>query len=240
MKIPMWENGSAEKAPPKLSPWDTLVLAGEVIPGKAEVQITRKRATDSRKAPGSEGGTTTDHGNELAEVSVTLTLWTEDQIRALEKVYHLLEPTPAKPKKTLQVEFGPSTIVDLITAPQAPSPLLPSSVSFTDVLTAPVGPAPLQENAPFSPPPVKKPVLTPLSIRHPACAMRRVHSVVVLEVEGPSKGGVAGTMELKLKLREWVKVPKGNVTSTPNAAADITTLPRAIKTDPPEKTDNHP
>lgn len=61
--------------------WDTVFLGGDqqAIPGLCAVKAKLGRKLDSKGPAGSDGANIRDKGYKLAEVEVTVTLWTEEQ-----------------------------------------------------------------------------------------------------------------------------------------------------------------
>lgn len=90
----------------RLDPWDVVVLAGRVMPGRAEV--TGKGVShqiDIKKAPGGHGATFTDNGRELGKFDIKLHMWTDAQWIAFQSIRSLLQPkTPRGKLKPVDVE----------------------------------------------------------------------------------------------------------------------------------------
>lgn len=75
-----------------LSPWNVVKIAGTPLPGRAAVRGSLGNKVDRKKVPGQDGDTMTHLGYEPAKVEVTLVLWSEDQLRAFEKIVPILRP----------------------------------------------------------------------------------------------------------------------------------------------------
>jgi hypothetical protein len=56
--------------------WDRFVVAGRALPGVAQVEGVKSVRLDQRNAAGSDGATLSHLGNDGAEVTVRLQLWT--------------------------------------------------------------------------------------------------------------------------------------------------------------------
>jgi hypothetical protein len=63
-----------------LGVWDVVELAGQPLPGFAEVMGPGlEHQFDIKKSPGANGATITDLGRDLAKFEIKLTMWTEQQ-----------------------------------------------------------------------------------------------------------------------------------------------------------------
>lgn len=96
--IPFWDpSGAAEDLQGLLAdPWDVVNIAGERFRGVAEVSATLKLRTEKKKSPGRGGSTTTIHGWDSADVTIELTLWTEQHLQSWEKIKGVIHPSASK------------------------------------------------------------------------------------------------------------------------------------------------
>jgi len=123
LSIPQWEIGGVAPEAQELSPWDTLVLGGVKLPGRARLHARRGRKHDRKSGPGSDGESFTDLGAQAAEVDITITVWTEQQMQALVDALDKLLPVPKKPASPGQ-------------------PIAPVTLTYTDArLLTPTGDA---------------------------------------------------------------------------------------------------
>ncbi len=63
-----------------VSIWDRFVVAGRALPGVARVDGLKSCRLDVRNAPGSDGGTLSNLGNDNSGATVHLRMWTPDQL----------------------------------------------------------------------------------------------------------------------------------------------------------------
>jgi len=96
MGIPQWETGGVGPKAQELSPWDTLVLGGKTLPGRARVHSRRGRKHDRKGGPGADGETFTDLGSQAAELDISITLVDADEMQALVDALDGLLPVPKK------------------------------------------------------------------------------------------------------------------------------------------------
>lgn len=107
-------------------------LGGEPLPGNVEVSITKARAVDKKKAPGNDYARTTIHGIEPAEVTITLTLWTPEQVDRLNEVWPKLFPPggKSKPDKALDIVHPAAKLHDIksvvVVSGSGPNPASPA------------------------------------------------------------------------------------------------------------------
>lgn len=60
----------------ELGEWDSLTLAGYIVPGVVDVEVTESRDVDIKRTKGSDKATLEDNGSEPVEVEITVTLAT--------------------------------------------------------------------------------------------------------------------------------------------------------------------
>ena len=73
--------------------WDTVILGGDVWPGLADVSgsgVVRK--IDVKKGKGNDGATIKDEGNELAKLTITLTIYNETDWQLLQTLLPKIHP----------------------------------------------------------------------------------------------------------------------------------------------------
>ena len=80
--------------------WDQLTLGSVTFTGKVSIKGDAiKKKLDKRRARGADGGRVTDQGNELRDLKVTLTGWTEEHRDQLDAIVAQLSP-PAQASDT--------------------------------------------------------------------------------------------------------------------------------------------
>ncbi len=67
-------------------------VSSGMAPGIAEVRVNKFRDLDKKKAAGSDGARLTVHGIEPAMVEIRLTIWTPEQLKALNELWPVLFP----------------------------------------------------------------------------------------------------------------------------------------------------
>jgi hypothetical protein len=76
-----WDTGGGEVFGDGItSIWDRFVVAGRALPGVATVDGAKRVRLDERSASGSDGASLTHQGNDGAQVTVRLRMWTADQV----------------------------------------------------------------------------------------------------------------------------------------------------------------
>lgn len=88
-EIPFW--GDAPLA------WDTVVIGRTLLPGIARITGAVKRRVDRKKAVGKHGHTVTYLGDDAAEFSIALMLWTSDHLQKFHDLVTFLKSL--KPEK---------------------------------------------------------------------------------------------------------------------------------------------
>lgn len=78
------------------TPWSTVRLGRQFLPGACEVRCGRKRKKDTKAANGKDGGRTTYRGYTLAEVNIDVLIWLPEQWNMLVRQMHDLMPPPGK------------------------------------------------------------------------------------------------------------------------------------------------
>lgn len=66
--------------------WDTVFLGGERLPGRAKVKCPLKRSVEAKKAKGKCGGTITDNGEDITQVTISLEIATPAEWELWQKV----------------------------------------------------------------------------------------------------------------------------------------------------------
>lgn len=82
--IPFW--GDVPEA------WDTLVIAGIVMPGLVRVRGNVGQRWDQRTTPGKNGIRLTTLGYDAAPISITLRMWMPDHLRDFEQLVRRIRP----------------------------------------------------------------------------------------------------------------------------------------------------
>lgn len=76
--------------------WETVIIGGNQLPGLCEVDAKPKKRHDKRGAAGEDGTSTTMHGYEGAEVTVSVRIWTPQQWTEFKRVRALFWPAFGK------------------------------------------------------------------------------------------------------------------------------------------------
>jgi hypothetical protein len=81
-RIPSPLSDAANPKPGALGVWDRFALDGQVLPGRADVDVEQGPSIklDDRSAAGSDGWTTVDKGTQPTKFTVTLELWEPAQL----------------------------------------------------------------------------------------------------------------------------------------------------------------
>lgn len=80
------------------SAWDTMTLGGMTVPGLVAVTGKLARKDDTAEVPGVDGATQTVLGYAPAEFSVTITLWTDEQLAQYQALLRRFRPQRAEGK----------------------------------------------------------------------------------------------------------------------------------------------
>lgn len=78
--------------------WDVLIVAGEYTPGLAKVTASRVHKWDEKKGKGGAGSTLTYAGHDLAEGTIEIRMWEEEQYNEFEAKAPAWLPDPKTPK----------------------------------------------------------------------------------------------------------------------------------------------
>lgn len=89
MSVPWLDDGTG------FSPWDTLVLGGVYVPGRAKLAISGARDIADEKPKGEDGPTQTDNGYLGADVTIVIELWTPRALAEFAVAFGVW--TPRKP-----------------------------------------------------------------------------------------------------------------------------------------------
>jgi hypothetical protein len=96
---PFWEDAED---------WNTCNLGGFKLPGLVDVTCTLGRKLDIKSPPGSDGGTITDKGYELAKIKIKCTMWLQEHKQELRFILKALHPRASTLKKAFGISY-PST-----------------------------------------------------------------------------------------------------------------------------------
>lgn len=77
--------------------WDSFVLGGQRLPGKAKVKVKLGHRRDTKASPGKSGQTATSLGRATAKIIIELELWTPGDYHSWLQWAQLLMPTNAAP-----------------------------------------------------------------------------------------------------------------------------------------------
>lgn len=203
-------------------PWDyvlvTVPYSGDEqpkTPGICEVQVTKTRSVDKKKAAGTDGTRNTIHGINAAEGEIQVTVWTPQQLRMLQEMWSVIFPGPQKftttktvtlpPKTTTSVRISGGSIASVTKIPRTPQT---KRVSTTQT----------------------KSVVRPFDVDHPKFKMHDVKSVVFIEGSGPDPGPTPWTRVFTMKWVEFTPIGKVNATTTPVASKASTLEPTGYQT----------
>jgi len=76
--------------------WDTIRIAGQAVPGLAQVDAEREYQTDHKRVAGADGHTLTGFGHMPAKAKITLRIWTDEQLNRLDQLMPTLFPPPRR------------------------------------------------------------------------------------------------------------------------------------------------
>lgn len=236
MSIPKWGTGGVGPEIEQLSPWDTLVLGGITLPGRATVRAHRGRKHDRKRALGADGETFTDQGAEAAELDLTITIWRPEQMDDLVQALDRLLPAPRKTTPAAAVPgltFTESGLLNPDGSPAGAYDPLAFAASFRTPGTGNFDIAiPADQEGPyptalFSNGVINFPTnadqksgasLRPLSISHPSLARLKVRSVLIIDEDNFRPGPERGTYEWHAKAVEWMSTGKAKVVATPSGS----------------------
>lgn len=91
---------------PKSDPvaWDFVIVADRALPCLREYPKAKPgRKLDAKSAPGSSGGRIVDKGYDLAKVSVTVFLWTEDHFRVWGELLDVIQPRAGRRRDAVSI-----------------------------------------------------------------------------------------------------------------------------------------
>lgn len=91
---------------PKSDPvaWDFVIVADRALPCLREYPKAEPgRKLDAKSAPGSSGGRIVDKGYDLAKVSVTVFLWTEDHFRIWGELLDVIRPRAGRRRDAVSI-----------------------------------------------------------------------------------------------------------------------------------------
>ena len=112
MEIPHWSDAYADDS------WDALILGGIFVPGVPKVRINLPvTKIDKQKAKGKAGAKAVDAGPDPADVDITITLISRDDLEAKTPVLALIAPKPGVERKPVEIQhpganvFGVTSII---------------------------------------------------------------------------------------------------------------------------------
>jgi len=85
--MPFWADSEAES-----SAWNTVILGKDFLPGICEVEASKGRDLDIKKAKGQDGYTMTDNGATAGKVTITMTLVTKDDWIVWQQIRPRIDP----------------------------------------------------------------------------------------------------------------------------------------------------
>ncbi len=85
--------------------WDYVTIAlrsgpgtPQVTPGICNVSVRRGRKVDRKKSQGSDGETLTFTGISNADIEISITIWTPEQLKVMQKLWSIIQPAVGKGK----------------------------------------------------------------------------------------------------------------------------------------------
>lgn len=222
---PEWDSGLAglEVADSNRNPWDTLVLGGVALPGRAHVRAHRGRKHDRKGAPGCDGETFTDLGSRVAELEIVITVWSAKQLEALTEALDKALPAPKKVTKS-EPKVTPQGLADQARFWLGGQGTLP---------------------LPAKPQPTKGESLEPITIAHPSLARLRVRSILITEEENFQPGHEPGTFEWRCRAVEFMGKGTSTVVGTADGSISLrekvaSGIPVQSAPTPPSESDGSP
>lgn len=104
-----WDGKDTAREWPGKHPWDICHLAGRLVPGIARVRVKRGRNVDQRELIG-QMASTTFLSYKPSEVTIEVTMWTDDHLRDLELLLRDIEPVREKEIMRVSLASGHITI----------------------------------------------------------------------------------------------------------------------------------
>lgn len=202
--------------------WDTVVLAGQPLPGLCTLSGKGYEAkTERTKRSGQKGRTFTYQGDEPAVIDISLKMWTQAHLEEFARILDLIKPrwvTKRVKVGEVQVSISQEPGQDGFKA-QGPS-------SFERRYTKPK----------YEDHKVKKDP-GPVDIYHPALALFRIRSVHVLGCGLPQQG-TSGVYEARIHCMEFVdpKADKGEPLTPVASYAQASSSSRQSTTEPARPT----
>jgi hypothetical protein len=95
MGIPFW-GGRADDLSAHASAWDVVSIGGVRLPGLCRIDGKKGRRHDKKLVAGGDGSDPSSLGYDPAEFTVTVRMWTDDQLRAFEAMLPTLLPRNGK------------------------------------------------------------------------------------------------------------------------------------------------
>lgn len=84
--------------------WDYVIVAGRLLPCLREYPKAKPgRKLDAKSAPGSSGGRIVDKGYDLAKVTVTVSLWTEEHFRTWGQLLDVIKPRAGRARDAVSI-----------------------------------------------------------------------------------------------------------------------------------------
>ena len=84
--------------------WDFVIVADRALPCLRDYPKAKPgRKLDAKSAPGSSGGRIVDKGYDLAKVSVTLSLWTEDHFATWGALLEVIQPRAGRRRDAVSI-----------------------------------------------------------------------------------------------------------------------------------------
>lgn len=222
-RSPSWDTGGdgIELSQDQL-PWDTLVLRGVPLPGRATIHARRGRKHDRKGGPGCDGETFTDLGSKVAELDITVTVWSSEQLDALVAALDQALPAPKKIARKQVFASGDFSISGPnVHAGDAPTGAKVDRIEIINELTLKYVGSEIYvlSSKGGAAQPVAGESLEAIPISHPSLARLRVRSILIIEEENFQPGHEPGTFEWRCRAVEWMGKGSAAVVATAKGAS---------------------
>jgi hypothetical protein len=224
--------------------WDFVTFAGQPTPGLAEVNVEKERAVDEKKSAGSDGATLTIHGSKPARIEIKLTIWTPDQLRALNELWPILMTPPYKTVHTTATVFtnpAPSAVTNTTTGSTNTIPAAVTGNSRQNPRAITVVNATAGNVSTISTPVVAtktvriaQQVPVTFVVTHPMFRLHGINRVQIIGGRGPDLGSIVRSRVFTIKAVEYSPTnTKKNATKTDEAPIGSAFEPGADTSPPP-------
>ncbi len=168
------------------NPWDTFVVNGEQMPGLCKVTATPSQAIDRQKPNGSDAAALIVRGYVQAEISCTVTLWTQEHWVKWQKMIGKLWRRPNKASSFDRPELKKAAIPGQKQAPDNKAAKREiAAIDRSEITTK----------------------ATAITIYHPSLAPLGILTGVITSISAPTPGSQPQTFESTMRLVEYIWAP---------------------------------